>query len=635
MSTKPSVSHRFSRAFAIEHGVPEAIVAKFIAHKVRKAEKRKSKKTFQDGKYWFFNPITKVAEKFPYFERSALADTLKRLETKKLIQVGNYNTRKRDQTRWYTVPQEVNDAVEKNPLIRVDLDAANISICAGVLIAHMRFELLEKPAKTNKPLKDIYIAMSPAMLARSIPFDAKTIKRTLDKLDGWVVKHPTRKLTYTLPELLNTKGTIPDIKRTEPDDRATKPDGKRTEPDEKWTKPDDVTHCKPLETLGSPFGKPFKEEAQASPAPVFESNSGQTDDNVLARGPASPQDSHLCSPSSTGIKGCAGHATDSGDKRDAGDEMDAPLTYKQLKAINGEQQALFQYRDPSIRYGDQPKIDPGSISVSIVRRLSRSFVDSLPNATIRAFAVIKDMDQLVAEVRILFLPHFQSTVQQHDSKAPPFFKTAKPTFFRASLEFVVNSIVALRKDTVFCCHSIDNLSPFIYDLELVMFGRLYEENGTLMRERYEENKRQHASVDQAKESDPDLAPAEKARVLRNALQARNAWGYIDHTGEFVDKGVVVYCPADLEVAEKLFELNRGFCVGQLLEVIDKCVQTHIYAVVLGKSVWDEKFHARQGYMLDFFLKHASKIAGEYGLTVLNDWVPLPEPVEEEKLVKAR
>jgi hypothetical protein len=194
---------------------------------------------------------------------------------------------------------------------------------------------------------------------------------------------------------------------------------------------------------------------------------------------------------------------------------------------------------------------------------------------------------------------------------------------------VVNSIASLRDKDKFCCHSIVNLWPFIYDLELVMFRRLYEENGKLLQERYEENKKQHASVDQDKEPDPDLAPAEKARVLRNALQARNAWGYIDHTGEFVDKGVVVYCPADLEMAEKLFELNRGFCVGQLLEVIDKCVETHIYAVAPGKSVWDEKFHARQGYMLSFFLKHASEIAGEYGLTALNDWVPLPTEEDEQ------
>lgn len=618
--------HYFSLGFAKEHGVPEAIVAKFLGRKVRKSKNRR------DGKTWFYDTVRNLAENYPYIRPTTMMDILKRLKRKKLIEVGRYNKLSFDRTCWYTVPQEIMDAVEKNPLIRVDLDVAGThSICAGVLIAHMRHELIEKPAKTKKPLTDIYMPMSPAVLARCIPFSAKTIKRTLDKLAGWIVKHPTRKLTYTLKELV--EGTNPSEAGTDPYSQGTKPNGNGTKPNEKWTNPYNNTLCKPLETLGSPFGKPFKEEPQASPAPAFESDSGRTDDRILAKGPASPQSGHLCSPSSTGIEGCAGHATDSGgktttgEKKDVTDEMDASLTYEQLKVINGERRAPFQYRDPSIRYEDQPQDDPGAIAISIVRRLSRSFVDSLPNATIRKFAAITDMDTLVARVRTLFLPHFQAAVQHHDSKAPPSFKTAKPTFFRASLEFVVNSIASLRDKDKFCRHSVVNLWPFIYDLELVMFRRLHEENEKLMREWYEENKKQHPSVDEAKEPDPDLAPAEKARVLRNALQARNAWGYIDRYGEYVQAGCFIFNQPDLDLAEKLFELNRGFSVSQLLGLIDQCATIHLRNDV--PEGHDKHFHVRRGNALGFFLKHAPKIAEELGSAALNGWVPLPTEEDEQ------
>ena len=613
---KTVTSHYFSLGFAKEHGVPEAIVAKFIAFKVRRAAARNSRKAFKDEKYWYFDPITKVTERFPYFERTAVAGTLKRLETKKLIEVGRFNRLSFDRTRWYTVPQEVMDAVEKDPLIRVDLDVANISICAGVLIGHMRHELMEKPAKTKKPLKDIYIRMSPAALARSLPFDPKTIRRTLDKLAGWIVKHPTRKLAYTLTKLVER--TIPDDNHPKPDSSVTNPNEKGTNPNEKWTKPYNNTLCKPLEAIGSSFGKPFKEEAQASPAPSSEYNSGRTDDKILAKEPASPQDDHSDSPSSPGIKGCAGHV------KDAGDEMADPLTYDQLKAINKKQEGIFLFKNPDRGIYDQPD-DPAALSASIIRRICHSFVDSLTNASIRKFQAITDMDQLVAEIKTLFLPHFQSALQAYDSEELPWFKTVKPIFFRASLEFVVNSIAALRDTNTFRCHSINNLGPFVYDLMVVMSRRLYEENEKLWQEWYEKNKKQHASVDEAKEPDPALTPAEKTRVLRSALQARNAWGYFNRYNEYVNKGRFIFNQADLGLAEKLFELNRGFCVAQLLDLIDRC--TEIHYCELAPEGFDKYFRARQGHKLGWFLRHLTTIAEELDSPLFSDWVSLPKPVE--------
>lgn len=622
--------HYFSLEFAVKHGVPEAIVAKFIAHKVR------CSKNVRNDKKWFFDPIRELAGRYPYIPKSTMDKILKRMETKKLIEIDSFNRRGYDRTGWYTMSLETMDAVEKGKRITVDVRvAAEFGIPAGVLIENLRFWINKKAEKRKQgDTTTIYHEMSPARLAIDLPcFDLSTIKRALKALAEspapHIVKHPTLKATYTLPEMVQDGGAGRDKAGSKRDMGGSERDTPGPERDEGGSKRDNNTHYKPLSNpVDNSVGKPFKEEAQASPAPACESNSGRTDDKILAKGTASPQDGHPDSPSSPDIKGCAGHVKDSGGKRDAGDEMTDPLTYEQLKAINKERDAVFIFKDPDRGIYDQPN-DPASVSALIVRNVSWPFVHSLSNDTVRRFKSITGMDQLVAEVRTLFLPHFQSAYQQYDQDKFPSFKALKPTFFRVSLEFVVNSIAALRDRDAFCCHSIENLSPFIYDLMLVMFGRLYRENDKLLRERYEDRKRELASVDVAKESDPDLAPAAKARVLRNALQARNSWGYIDDTGEFVDKGVVVYSPADLDTAEKLFELNRGFCAGQLLEVIDKCVETHIYGVAPGKEVWDENFHVRQGYKLGFFLKHAAKITEELGSTVLNGWTPLPTEVEEK------
>ena len=132
--------------------------------------------------------------------------------------------------------------------------------------------------------------------------------------------------------------------------------------------------------------------------------------------------------------------------------------------------------------------------------------------------------------------------------------------------------------------------------------------------------------DHNKESEINLAPAEKARVLRNALQSRQQIGYLDDLCQH--NGIpITFSQADLDTAEKLYELNRGFCVSQLLELIDQCVQIHIRNDV--SDGHDKHYHARRGCNLGFFLKHASRIAEELESAVLNGWTPLPTEEKEQ------
>lgn len=563
-----ALPHYFSLPFAREHGVAEAIVLRFLAHKVRRAAARKSRKTFQDGKYWFFDPIRELAERYSYIPKSTMADILKRLKAKKLIEVGNYNKRDFDRTGWYSVPQEVMDAAEKGPLIRVDQDVARrLGIPAGVLMAHFRFKLLKKHRGKQRP----HVSISPAALAELLPFSSKTIKRTLDKLleKGLIVKHPDSGLLFTLPELLSVAGTDPDRQWTDPDKEWTNPD-------EKWTDPDNNTHYKPLETIG----RPFKENTPASPAVV-------------------------------------------GERSD--DRNQEAITYDQLKDINNNNSHVFEFKNPKLGQWDQPADDPGMVAVNMVTKFSYGFLHSLSDDALFDLHEITDMDRLVAAVNTLLSPYFESEFSAQSTNS----KYLKHVFFHASLEFIINAIAAQRADSfTYYFHSIENLSGCIFtNLKQHIFERLDADNTRSWQRWMEDRKKQFASVDERKESDASLTPAEKARVLRNALQSRQQVGYLDHMCNHKEMPII-FSNADLDKAERLFELNREFSVAQLLRVMDRCVYIHVNDV--RPEGFDERFHARRGHKLGYFLKHIIKIAEELEITDLNGWEPLPEDLKHNE-----
>lgn len=584
--TQKIQAHYFSLEFAAQHGVKEAIVLKFLAHKVRLS------KNVRNDKKWFFNPIREVTKRYPYIPKSTMDKLLKRLKADDLVEIGNYNRRGYDRTGWYTVPQEVMDAVEKGKLIRVGVKiAAELGIAAGVLIENLRYWIKRKAAKRKKgDASTVYHKMSPAGLAMDLPcFDQSTIKRALKALAETpvprIVKHPTLKATYTLPEMVQDGGAGRDKAGSNRDTGGAERDNTGAKRDEEGSKRDNNTHCKPLSNaIGNSVETPFKEETPASPAVV-------------------------------------------GDRSD--DRNQEAITYEKLKDINKNNSHVFEFKNPKLGPRDQPAGDPGMVAVSLVVKLSWSFIGSLSDDTLYNLQNVTDMDQLVAEVNALFLPHFDSDAEElavARSIGPAIFKEV---FFPASLEFVVNAIASQHADSfTHYFHSIENLSGCIFtNLKQHIFERLDADNTRSWQRWMEDRKKQFASVDEHKEFDASLAPAEKARVLRNALESRRQIGYLDQLCRHKEMPII-FSNADLDKAERLFELNREFCVGQLLYVIDRCVYSRIHDVT--PEGFDERFHVRRGHKLGYFLKHTIKIAEELEVTDLNGWQPLAEDLKHNE-----
>lgn len=173
--------HSFSRVLAKEWGVSKAIVLGYLAHKVRRSN------NIRDGLPWFYNPVSDIAGRFPYFAQSTVHGVLKRLEADGLIKIGNYNKWSIDRTRWYYVPEEVCDEATRRLIYFDPLVAATTGVSAAVLLRNLQYhigKLAEAYPGTGSHM------MSPAILHKLLPFSASTIKRALKVLElgGYIEK---------------------------------------------------------------------------------------------------------------------------------------------------------------------------------------------------------------------------------------------------------------------------------------------------------------------------------------------------------------------------------------------------------------------------------------------------------------
>lgn len=191
----------FSRSFAQEHTVTEAVILKHLAYKVGRS------KNWRDDKQWFYESTKELQKKFPYFSSSAIDANIRKMGKKPILEIGNYNPWKQDRTRWFHVPKEFRNAVESDTITFNSDDAVHHKITAAVLLHNLRHNLKRKLKKSEGT--NVVHEMSPAVLSkikpttgRSIlPFSESTIKATLKTLveKGVILKTSTTKPEYTLP----------------------------------------------------------------------------------------------------------------------------------------------------------------------------------------------------------------------------------------------------------------------------------------------------------------------------------------------------------------------------------------------------------------------------------------------------
>ncbi|MBK8037625.1 MAG: hypothetical protein IPK22_10870 [Verrucomicrobiaceae bacterium] len=190
----------FSRSFAQEHTVTEAVILKHLAYKVGRS------KNWRDDKQWFYESTKELQKKFHTLALPPSTRISGRW-AKAILEIGNYNPWKQDRTRWFHVPKEFRNAVESDTITFNSDDAVHHKITAAVLLHNLRHNLKRKLKKSEGT--NVVHEMSPAVLSkikpttgRSIlPFSESTIKATLKTLveKGVILKTSTTKPEYTLP----------------------------------------------------------------------------------------------------------------------------------------------------------------------------------------------------------------------------------------------------------------------------------------------------------------------------------------------------------------------------------------------------------------------------------------------------
>lgn len=102
------------RELACKIGLNEAIVLQQVHYWV--VNNKEKQRNFYDGRYWVYNSLTEWQENnFPFWSVDTVARAIKSLETKKILVSGNYNTDKRDRTKWYSIDYKLLDSVYNEP----------------------------------------------------------------------------------------------------------------------------------------------------------------------------------------------------------------------------------------------------------------------------------------------------------------------------------------------------------------------------------------------------------------------------------------------------------------------------------------------------------------------------------------
>ena len=131
-------------------GLNEAIILQQMHYWIGKTNNN------YDGKKWIYNSVSEWAKQFPFFSESTIVRTIKNIEKKGLVFVGNYNKDGRDRTKWYSIDYTKLDELEQLAFSQNDkMQSANLTKCISSNCdnASSQNESMHLP-KMSKPLPE-------------------------------------------------------------------------------------------------------------------------------------------------------------------------------------------------------------------------------------------------------------------------------------------------------------------------------------------------------------------------------------------------------------------------------------------------------------------------------------------------
>ena len=181
--------------------------------------------------------------------------------------------------------------------------------------------------------------------------------------------------------------------------------------------------------------------------------------------------------------------------------------------------------------------------------------------------------------------------------------------YHGALECMVGSFL-WKENRMGYTHPIRMLGGVTYKLSIVLWRRAETLREQAIKEEFDQWCKEYASVDERKEDDPSLSPAEKMRVFRNALHARNKVGWIFYDQSHQTHKIQV-SKIGCERIQKLFALNSVLTPSDLLPIMDRCMKEYCGRPTLPKEFRRrDMWHSRMGHRLHMFASYLKTIVKE-------------------------
>jgi hypothetical protein len=170
--------HSFSRVLASDPriGVKGAIILKYFAHRISKSSH------VHFGKRWFYCTLEDLCRRYPYLSKSAIDRTIKGLSTEEIIEIGRFNRKGFDRTRWFSFKDsKVQEQVESEPIYFSTRYAPEYGIVEAVLLQNIAYWIQEN---RQKQPEYTWHGVSATKLTTILPFTKKAILNALRRLEG-------------------------------------------------------------------------------------------------------------------------------------------------------------------------------------------------------------------------------------------------------------------------------------------------------------------------------------------------------------------------------------------------------------------------------------------------------------------
>lgn len=538
------------------------------------------KRTAQ-GKPWYAATVARFTSRLvPYLSPSGVHEMLGTWCNLDYVQADEDRTPTRYTVTKHAAKAAGHDRIRFNPEVAVAFGIM-VAVLLHNLCYHLRVELSKYPGVQP------FYALSPRVLATVLPYSDKSLKRARKTLldANVIVRHPACKRLYSIPDwmdLLPLRGTV-----AEKGHHATVSKG--TVAETKGTMAEKMVPV--AENVGS-----VPDESQSATSP--RKRDGKEEERQPQTLPLSPVPSPAAMVDATG--------------QSQRDEQEVASKEQEQKVIGPESisfdqlQAINRTNDKAVSAFSKETLEAHQ---DALEHLSYSALANLPDENLFEFLALPDRDALSAA----FAPFVRATIS--DLHAHPVEGITRdvtdPLYFPAALEVVtlafhrtIHPKLTKRASTA----TNQRAADFVTKQARFVFEKA--SRATPLWEGLEAAK---TGEEVAPWFQYQLPASEKASLFRETVDDwnRTGWMFADWTYRY---NLIKVDDKGMELVEELFANNPELSVGELMVVLNGCVDKQREMDAPGNGERDDYWHVRRVDTLSFFASKLGDILKQLDLT---------------------